>query len=174
MKSARLAWVLVAPLLLAAAARRADAPAKSVAAPAPIARDAGRTPPSPRRLPPRRSLPPLARSILSQHMENHAFQMNELVWSVVFLEHEETRELAEEIANGPTIARPLPDGQTPSDDLSSMLPAQFFDLQDQLHARAKELADAARDEDDAAIAKAWGRLSESCVACHATYLDEQD
>ncbi|HVO29137.1 MAG TPA: cytochrome c [bacterium] len=140
------------------------------ATPSPTAsKNAGLAPPPSARLH-RESLPPLARSILAQRMENHASQMTDLVWAVVFLEHSGVKEGALEIAGEPKIARPIPGAG--ADDLSSQLPARFFDMQDEVTVRAKELAAAAADDDDEKVADAWGRLSKACVECHAAYLEE--
>ncbi len=114
------------------------------------------------------SLPPVARAVLAHRMEEHSYLMTDLFWSVVFLEHEDTLETAHEIAAQPAIARPAKGAG--ADDLASMLPKEFFDLQDDLRSRATELGEAATVGDDAEIAKSWGQLSETCVACHTVFL----
>jgi hypothetical protein len=151
-------FLLAVPLLLAATPVSTSRPTPASAA-------------LPRKLPPRAGLPTLARSLLAQRMETHGDQMTELVWTVLFLEHQGTRDIADAIAGEPRIARP--NAQTDPDELSARLPAKFFDLQDTLHDRALALAAAAKSGKDDEIAKAYGRLSETCVACHATYLEEK-
>ena len=54
-------------------------------------------------------------------------------------------------------------------ELASALPATFFDLQDELRAQARTLGDAAEEQNPFHVANAYGRLSETCVRCHATY-----
>jgi hypothetical protein len=153
------------PAMLFAAAVAAKA-----VVPVPTAKSHSVSASAPRHFQERESLPPLARSILSQRMEAHSQEMTELFWAVVFLEHDAAQETALAISREPSIARPLGDG----DDLSSMLPARFFDLQDELRLGALDVAEAAKKGDDREIARAWGRLSEACVNCHAAYLEPED
>ncbi len=62
------------------------------------------------------------------------------------------------------IGRPL---ASDANELSSFLPAGFFDNQDALEAHAAELAADAKQA--FAVASAYGRVSETCVRCHAAY-----
>jgi hypothetical protein len=115
-------------------------------------------------------LSPLARSLLTQRMETHAEMTTELMWSVVFLEHEVTAEVADALAKQPRIARPNPDRP---DVLNSHLPKKFFDLQDDFTRKANDLARAAEKGDNVAIAARFGDLMNGCVSCHAAYLDAE-
>jgi hypothetical protein len=100
-------------------------------------------------------------------MKDHKADMSALTFAVVLLDRPGAERLARSIAASPRLARP---SERP-DELNSLLPPRFFELQDQLRRRADDLAAAARSGDDAAMAKAYGALSETCVACHATYLN---
>lgn len=113
-------------------------------------------------------LPPIARSLLSQRMEGHAVSATELLWAVVFLEHEETARIARDLAEEPRIARPLP-GVT--DELNARLPPRFFELQDGFAKRAAALADAADEGDGDEVATRYGELTRACIACHTAYLE---
>ncbi len=112
-------------------------------------------------------LPAAARELLVDRMKDHRADMSALTFAVVLLDKANAERLARAIAQSPRIARPT----DAPDELNSLLPPRFFELQDQLRRRAEDLATAAKSGDDAAMAKAYGALSETCVACHATYLN---
>ena len=114
--------------------------------------------------------PPLsltARALLHDKMVDHSKQMMELVRSVVLLDYADSAELGRAIAAEQRFARPLSNDAT---ELNSALSPLFFDLQDQLRARGKRLERAARARDANAVAKSFGALAETCVACHSAYL----
>ncbi|WP_373047716.1 cytochrome c [Vulgatibacter sp.] len=115
-------------------------------------------------------LPAGARMLLLERMGNHRVDMTRLNFAVLFLEHETAERLARRIAAEPRLAEPVGDGGA---ELNSLVPPRFFELQDELKERALQLADAAARGNDGAIAKAYGSLTETCVRCHAAYLDER-
>jgi cytochrome c556 len=115
--------------------------------------------------------PPLsmtARALIHQKMANHAKQMTELVWAVIFLDFDQAARQADAIATEPRFARPASGDAT---ELNTALPPRFFELQDQLRQRAQLLEAVARTRDASAVAKSYGALAESCVSCHAVYLN---
>jgi len=112
-------------------------------------------------------LPAAARMLLLERMGNHRQDVSALQAAVIFLEHEAVEALAERLAREPRLAPPGPGG---ADELNSLVPPRFFELQDELRAKARRLGEAARAGDDAAIARAYGSLAETCVECHAVYL----
>lgn len=114
-------------------------------------------------------LSPVARGLVTTRMESHAQDMTDLLWAVVFLENTEAAAIADGIVEQPRIARPTK--ESAPDDLNRTIPESFFVFQDQLRDDARAVSKAAKSGDDAAIAKAFGKLNETCVACHATYLD---
>lgn len=118
------------------------------------------------RLDPPERLPPILRELLHKRMERHGADMGRLVSLVVLLRYDEIVPLSEHIVREPQLARPLP-GEL--DQLNAQLPTRFFTLQEELRERARQLTDAARARDDKALAGSFGRLTESCVACHAAY-----
>ena len=75
--------------------------------------------------------------------------------------------VASRIASEPRLVRPIVGGEY---DLNAALPETFFVLQDEARLRAQALGEASRAQDDVALAKAFGRLTETCVACHSAYL----
>lgn len=109
-----------------------------------------------------------ARALLKQKMESHGLGMMRLVADVVLLSYRDVEVAANEIAEQPGLARPREDAPN---TLNDQLPTMFFDLQDQLRARAKSLADAAKRENDAEMSAAFTRVTETCVACHSAYLN---
>lgn len=112
-------------------------------------------------------LPEPARALLRSRMARHRDYAALLSSSALNLAYAEVEVAAGEIAGEPQLARPSPDER---DTLNARLPARFFDLQDALVAQAKELRSAAEAKDGPRMARAYGQLSETCVACHAAYL----
>jgi hypothetical protein len=110
--------------------------------------------------------PQLARGALHARMQRHGKDMSVLVNAVVLLNRSVIRELATDIADEPRLTRPTPDAM---DALNAALPERFFVLQDELRVHAKALAEAATSADDDALAKSFGRMTQTCVTCHATF-----
>lgn len=138
---------LLAVMLLSALALAADTPKRKLAEPD--------------------YLPPLARQLLRSRMQRHGDEMVELVMAVTLLQRERAKALADDLAAEPRLTRPIAGG---AGDLNTALPEQLFVWQDELRVRAKALADATRKPSDAALATAYGRLTETCVSCHSAFL----
>jgi Cytochrome C' len=113
-------------------------------------------------------IPSSARAILDERMERHAEAAMRLSMSVVLLEYGDTWEVAQSIVDEPGIARPRTGD---IDTINALLPPRFFEFQDQLKARAKELAEAAMQRNDTKLGAAYGKLTATCVACHSVYLN---
>jgi cytochrome c556 len=122
--------------------------------------------PTPSHLEPKQPLPPLARSFLKSRMANHARSMTDLVTAIMVLDYAAIHSGARAIAEDVDLARPL---TTDASELNAQLPERFFDYQDDLRKNARALAGAADRLDALGVADAYGRLSESCVRCHAAY-----
>jgi len=118
---------------------------------------------------PDRMLHPAVRNVIDTKMDAHAQEMTELVMLVVLLEREDAADAAERMALEPHIGRALA-----LSDANAGIPEEFFVLQEQLSTRANALARAARDSDDARMARAFGEMTATCVACHVRYLDEPE
>ena len=112
-------------------------------------------------------LPHEAREMLGARMDRHGEEMMLLLVSVMTLHHEDTELLAEQVAAEPRLGRPAP-GEKGT--INALLPARFFELQDQLTERAHAIAAAARAKDNGRIVRAYGQLAETCVSCHSVYL----
>jgi hypothetical protein len=121
---------------------------------------------APRRLDPPEDLSNTARSILRSRMASHARDMGDLMSAVMILEYPAIRERASRISSDVSLARPLSADAT---ELNAALPERFFDLQDELKVRATALGVASAQNDAFRVADAYGKLSETCVSCHASY-----
>ena len=113
-------------------------------------------------------LPPMARQLLRARMERHGRDQSRLVLAVTLLQRDVVKSIATDVANEPRLVRPLSEGR---DELNAALPERFFVLQDAVKLRAKDLAAAAGNKDDGALAKAFGQMVEICVSCHSAYLN---
>jgi cytochrome c556 len=120
----------------------------------------------PARLEPPASIPAPARAVLQTRMASHARDMGDLMTAIMVLDYPRIRTGAEGIAADAGLARPLTGDAT---ELNSMLPEAFFQHQDALRAEARALAAAAEKQSALAVADSYGRLSETCVRCHAAY-----
>jgi hypothetical protein len=107
----------------------------------------------------RESLPPELRRGLSQRMAGHGRDMEQLVWSVVLLQHRDARELARGISRMERVSEDTPH-----------VPSSFVVLQDAMLQAASALAHAAERGQEEDTARAFGVLMRSCVACHSQYL----
>ncbi len=116
------------------------------------------------------SLPLAARDALALRMSNHASDLERLLAAALTLNHQLAEDAANKLAASPRIERPRAGDL---DSLSALLPARFFDLQDQLARQAQTVAKAAHLRDDRLLAKSMGALTETCVACHSVYLHEK-
>jgi hypothetical protein len=112
-------------------------------------------------------LPMEARQLLSTRMQRHGDDLTLLLPSVVLLDHRWVEKLTESIASEPRLARA---GAGDADTLNARLPARFFELQDLMRTRAKAVAEAARAKDDVRMGTAFGELTQTCVTCHALYV----
>lgn len=115
---------------------------------------------------PPQQLSPAARDLLRSRMALHAADMSNLVSAIMILEYRPIAERAASIASDANLARPLSDDAT---DLASAIPESFFMYQDQLRLQARALSQAAEVQSAVRVADAYGRLSETCVRCHAVY-----
>jgi hypothetical protein len=113
-------------------------------------------------------LPGPARAVLKTRMASHAQDMGDLMSAIMILEYPRINARAEAIAGEPSLARPHTGDAT---ELNSALPERFFALQDELKVRARTLAAAAEHQSAFEVADAYGRVSETCVRCHAVYRD---
>jgi hypothetical protein len=120
---------------------------------------------------PDRAEPPVplsntTRQLLRSRMASHANDMANLVSAIMILDYPRISERAGGIASDANMARPLTDDAT---ELSSSIPPSFFDYQDELRGWARNLADAADQKNAVRVGNFYGKVSETCVKCHAVY-----
>jgi hypothetical protein len=117
----------------------------------------------------RKASPPmpvvLDRSAVKDRMVQHFDDMTDLLFSIVLGDHATAGHLAHAMASEPRFAR-----DTAKVDPKSS--ASFLRLQEELRVRAARLADDANARDDRALASDYGRLVETCAACHRSYLKD--
>jgi len=111
------------------------------------------------------SFPAIARQVLRAKMERHDAQMRTLFTRVVLLDDDGVARAAGEIFDEPALARPIA-----GDELNGLLPARFFELQDELKSRARRLVAASMSHDHVVMADEFAALARTCVNCHQTYL----
>ncbi|MEO5767907.1 MAG: hypothetical protein ABIS92_06115 [Polyangia bacterium] len=121
---------------------------------------------TPERLRPPESLSPTVRAILKGRMASHARDMGDLMSAIMLLQYEPIQSGALRIAADASLSRPL---SQDASELNSALPEKFFLYQDDLRLEARTLAEAAGRQQAFDVADSYGRLSQVCVRCHATY-----
>lgn len=99
------------------------------------------------------------RAALKDGMGRHGDDMTDLMFAVVLLDHGTAARTADALAASPAV--------------DTGLSKQFATLQAEMKARAAQVAAAATAKDDARLSESYGRLAESCVACHRVYLHDQ-
>lgn len=114
----------------------------------------------------KRELSTLARGVLEERMKRHGHDMQQLMRSVITLDHLTATPLANHIAAEPMLARPVEGGD---ELLNASLSREFFDIQEQLSSASAELARALAANDAPTISRAMGSLTAACVACHAAH-----
>jgi cytochrome c556 len=120
----------------------------------------------PQRLRPAEPLSEAAKAILKARMASHARDMSGLVSEIMPLHYDRIQEIAQRIAGDASLSRPL---SQDASELNSALPEKFFLYQDNLRLEARTLAEAAGRQHPYDVADSYGRLSQVCVRCHATY-----
>lgn len=124
-------------------------------------------PKQPPRLEREKPFPDLVRKLLRDQMVDHRSKMNQLLTAALVLDHGATETLAFELARTPPLPRRI---DTSSGPIKPELVTEFITHQDSMRRAAESLAIAARARDNKLVARAYGRLAESCVGCHAAYL----
>lgn len=114
-------------------------------------------------------LPRAVRDLLRSRMSEHGQDMDDLLWSILFLDFDSAEQLASNIEMQPRLAEPI---NKDASELNSQIPKSFFDVQSQLFEKARALGEAARAHDEAEVATAYGEVMGTCVACHSLYLNE--
>ena len=154
----RLLLLLVGPVSLLACMEQQPQPPQRAQQASAVAAPRSTKPPEP--------LSPMVQEILKRRMVSHANDMNELVSAIMILDYPLIASRAEKIAEDVSLSRPITGDAT---ELNASLPEKFFVHQDRVKFEARALARAAGATDPYQVADRYGRLSESCVRCHADY-----
>jgi hypothetical protein len=111
------------------------------------------------------------RALIWERMQTHGDDMGMLFWSMILLDQEDTKRVSEFIANEPTFARPAAGDES---TINAVLPEEFFQLQTAFAVKAKAMATLANAEppNKAELARAFGDLAATCIACHSVYMEE--
>jgi hypothetical protein len=149
---------LAAGVLSAVACVKPAQPPQRVQQESAVAAPKIRQPPEP--------LSPLVQALLRQRMVSHGSDMNDLVSAIMLLDYPRIADRAEKIAADANLGRPISGDAT---ELNASLPEKFFVYQDRVKFEARGLVEAAGAADPYQVATKYGRLSESCVRCHADY-----
>ena len=104
---------------------------------------------------------------LRAKMRNHGDDIENLLWAAIMLDYESTAEIADRMADQPTLARA---GAGQEDTINAQLPEEFFELQSQLTASIGSLRSAARARHEGAIASEYSKIATTCIKCHGLYL----
>jgi cytochrome c556 len=153
-------------VLLAVAAVAATSCASQPRSQVPQQRQLAQAVSTPAHLRPTEPISDTARALLKTRMASHARDMGELVSEIMLLHYDRIHEGAQRIAGDASLSRPLTNDAS---ELNSALPEKFFLYQDNLRLEARTLAEAAGRQHPFDVADSYGRLSQVCVRCHATY-----
>jgi cytochrome c556 len=113
------------------------------------------------------------RAALRPQMMGHGETMEDLLWASLMLDVPSIATIASWIERGILADPTLAEGDAaPADDsaVGADYPVAFVWLQAKLARDAQALARASLDGDRDEIARAYGRVAEGCIACHARYL----
>lgn len=116
-------------------------------------------------LPAPAAIPPAALRVVKSKMVRHEDQMKALVSRVILLDDDGVARVGGAIFDEPALARPVS-----GDELNGLLPERFFELQDDLRARARRLVIAAGRHDHDAMADEFAAVTKSCVTCHQVFV----
>jgi cytochrome c556 len=166
MRSAGLASAVAAGLLVVGTLGAPGCATTAPAAQPPQQKQLTQAVSPPERLRPAEPLSDIARALLRERMASHSRDMGELVSDIMVLRYDQIRAGAQRIAADANFSRPL---SADASELNSALPEKFFLYQDDLRLEARTLAEAAGRQHPFDVADSYGRLSQVCVRCHATY-----
>lgn len=122
----------------------------------------------PKKLPAPGYISPTLRALLDKRMEQHGRFAIRLTIGVVLLSYDEVGEVALQMSEEAGLAKPRL-GEIGT--LNATLPPLFFLFQEQLRTRAAALSRVAGERNNAKLNTAFHRLTETCMACHAVYLN---
>ncbi|TLF52312.1 hypothetical protein FEI13_05445 [Halomonas urmiana] len=111
------------------------------------------------------------RGLLVKEMVEIEVAMQETYSAIVQGRHDEVARRGQAIHDSFILEQSL----TPQDrrDLKGAVPAEFLELDARLHRLAASLAEAGRERNTPRQVDLFGRMTDSCVACHSRYVTDR-
>lgn len=122
-------------------------------------------------LPVRPDLTPKLQGLLKKEMIQVEQAMHEVFSAIVQGRHGVVAEKGQSIHDSFILEQSLTDEDR--QDLKAAVPPKFLQMDAYLHELSASLAEAGRAEDTPRQVELFGRMTESCVACHSTYVTDR-
>ena len=116
-------------------------------------------------------LTPRLKELVGEEMRQISAAMGAIWTGMVQGDHQKVAEQGMLVHNSFIMKRSLT--KTDKKDLMAAVPPAFLKLDGKFHGLAKKLAEAATVHDSELEAYYFGRMTETCVACHATYTGDR-
>ncbi|SFU52071.1 cytochrome c [Halomonas korlensis] len=121
--------------------------------------------------PVRPGLTPKLQGLLMEEMIQIELAMQEVFSAIVQGRHTTVAEKGQSIHDSFILDQSMTDEDR--QDLKAAVPAEFLQMDAYLHELSASLAEAGRTEDTPRQVELFGRMTESCVACHSTYVTDR-
>lgn len=119
----------------------------------------------------RPDLTPKLQGLLQQEMIQIELAMQEVYSAMLQGQHAVVAEKGQSIHDSFILEQSLTDEDR--QDLKAAVPQEFLQLDGYLHELSASLAEAGRAEDTPRQVEIFGRMTESCVACHSAYVTDR-
>lgn len=116
-------------------------------------------------------LTPKIRGLLINEMIQVELAMHEVFSAIAQGQHAIVAEKGQSIHDSFILAQSLTDEDR--QDLKAAVPSEFLKIDAYLHELSAALAEAGREEDTSRQVELFGRMTETCVACHSTYVTDR-
>ncbi|WP_280550366.1 hypothetical protein [Halomonas sp. 11-S5] len=121
--------------------------------------------------PVRPDLTPKLQGLLQKEMIQVELAMHEVYSAIIQGRHAVVAEKGQAIHDSFILSQSLTDQDR--QDLKAAVPAEFLEMDGYLHELSASLAEAGRAGNTARQVALYGRMTESCVACHSTYVTDR-
>lgn len=126
---------------------------------------------SPAAEPVRPDLTPKLQGLLKQEMIQIELAMHEVYSAIVQGRHAVVAKKGQSIHDSFILAQSLTDEDR--QDLKAAVPSEFLQMDAYLHKLAASLSEAGHEKDTPRQMEVFGRMTESCVACHNQYVTDR-
>ncbi|CAM4210988.1 hypothetical protein VRRI112168_17975 [Vreelandella rituensis] len=116
-------------------------------------------------------LTPKLRGLLIKEMIQVELAMHEVFSAIVQGRHAMVAEKGQSIHDSFIMAQSLTDEDR--QDLKASVPPEFLQIDTYLHELSASLAEAGHAEDTPRQVELFGRMTETCVACHSAYVTDR-